>query len=162
LRYTLHPQSPQRELFSVSTQPKTWRDWRDEFQGKAIELAEARFPRDTPPLSALEITHFLRVVEAETSKTHLELIIRQYAQHGTWVTSLTKAERYFLLKRLEYAVDILSLLVDSIPSRTGDLRQAVPEPPPARDVLATWLLIRAWETLGRNHWIDECVLGDLS
>jgi hypothetical protein len=147
--------------FAVRTQPKNWQDWRDELEGKMIELAEAKFPRDTPPLTTSEIIHFLRVVDAETSKTHLEGIIRQYADHGTWRSNLTKAERYFLYRRLKYAVEILSLLIDPIPSKTGDLRQPVPEPPPSRNVLVRWLLIKAWETLGRNHWIDESV-GEIS
>jgi len=139
--------------------PKTWGDWHTKLRRKWIEWQHARFP-DTNPMTEGEIKNFLYNIEREYVR-ELDAIVMRFATRGRWPNNAWD-HSYFLARRIEYAMEILTALRSSVYDQATEgipfvVHNPVPPPQARPDIIVRWLLITCWDYAGRNHWIDQFI-----
>lgn len=139
--------------------PKTWGDWHEKLRKKWLNWRFAGFP-DTDPMTEGEMKQFLYRIERQYAR-EVDAIVTRFAKSGRWPADSWN-HSYFLARRIEYAMEILSvlgLLVYEHTSLESPMIALEPVPPPqARpEIIVQWLLLTCWE-FGRDHWIDRFIL----
>jgi hypothetical protein len=139
--------------------PKTWGDWHTKLRKRWLDWQNARFP-NTRPMTEGQMKVFLYNTEREYSR-EVDAIVLRFAQRGRWPNNASN-HSYFLARRIEYAMEILSALDSTMYDQQAEGMSFVPHqpvpPPQARpDIIVRWLLVNCWET-GRRHWIDQFIL----
>lgn len=107
-----------------------------------------------------EMKDFLYKIEGECARD-VDAIIMQFAERGRWPNNALDYA-YFLARRIEYAMEILSVLGSLVHEQRGEsmtfvAHEVVPPPTARPDIIVRWLLLICWE-YGRSHWIDRFIL----
>ncbi|MBI3416056.1 MAG: hypothetical protein HY043_12220 [Verrucomicrobia bacterium] len=89
----------------------------------------------------------------------VDAAIRVFSRTGKWPTNLSSPEKYFLSRRIEFAIWVALALV--APDESGE-RSIVPNPPSSfdREEQVEWLLIWAWRVPGIKFWLEKSVLNE--
>lgn len=155
------PATPSSAVAWKTTPPQTWGDWHTLLRKKWLCWQSARFP-DTDPMTAQEMRQLLFKSERQHVAA-VEKVIEQFAGTGRWPWGSSE-HRYFLSRRIEYAMEILSalgLLVYGHDNSSDPSLITAHEPvmPPTQpEIIAKWLLRDCWEWFGRERWIDKFIL----
>jgi hypothetical protein len=107
-----------------------------------------------------EMKKFLYRIERQYAG-EVDAIVKRFAKSGRWPGD-SWGHSYFLARRIEYAMEILSVLGLVVYEHTSPESPMIPlepvPPPQARpDIIVQWLLLTCWE-FGRSHWIDRFIL----
>jgi len=133
---------------------KTWDDRHTWARRSYIRYDPAPFPFDTQPMSQPEMKDFLWRANCQF-RPGCEQAIQRLADTGRWPPSASE-NAYFLARRLEYAMEILTVISARIPEEP---HHAVPPPQAPQSVIFRWLLRDAWESCGWNRWLTQFLAG---
>ena len=130
----------------------TWSEWHAWVRRSYIRYDAAPIPFDTAPITHSQMEDFLWRANCRSRAT-CEAIIKRTAETRRWPTSASE-HAYFLARRLEYAMELLSVL-----GGHGRDAAAVDPPHAPPQTILPWLLIDAWETCGWRRWVDQLLAG---
>ena len=133
---------------------KTWGDWHTWARRSYSRYDPAPFPFNTHLIPQSEMEDLLWRANCQ-SRQGCEQTIQRLGDSGRWPPSATE-NAYFLARRLEYAMEILTVIGTWIPEEPN---YAVPPPQAPPRIILRWLLRDAWEACGWRRWMVQFLAG---
>ena len=133
-------------------------------QLQLLHMMQQSFPEPNPlelpsqPAPENQLHQVFAQVEL-SQRDGVDAAVRAFSRSAQWPPNLTGPEKYFLARRIEFAVWVALALV--APDGTG-AHSIVPDPPQefAQEDHVEWLLIWAWRVPGVKFWLEKSVLNE--